>query len=88
MIDATDGNAARATLENAGIEVLGVRETVTVRLAQNEPGQLGKLCGAMADAGVNIEALYSDHTGSLILVVDRPGAARDVARSWMAGRTR
>jgi hypothetical protein len=36
----------------------------------------------MAEAGVNIEALSSDHDHQLILVVDDPVRARQVARDW------
>jgi hypothetical protein len=39
----------------------------------------------MADAGVNIEVLYSDHDHRLILVVDDPAAGRVVSEAW--GRT-
>ena len=44
------------------------------RLKQDVPGQLGLLTRRMAEAGVNIEVLYSDHDHQLILVVD------DIAR--------
>jgi hypothetical protein len=36
----------------------------------------------MAEAGVNIEVLYSDHEHQLILVVDDPVAGRAVADRW------
>jgi hypothetical protein len=36
----------------------------------------------MADAGVNIEVLYSDHDHRLILVVDDLAAARKVSEAW------
>jgi hypothetical protein len=36
----------------------------------------------MANAGVNIEVLYSDHSGNLILVAGDPDAARRVADCW------
>ena len=77
-----DGAAARAALESAGLHVLGVREVVTTRLRQDVPGQLGGLTRRMADAGVNIEVLYSDHDHRLILVVDDVERARAVARAW------
>jgi hypothetical protein len=80
-----DGAAARAALESAGIRVLAVRDVVTVRLRQAEPGQLGRIARRMADAGVNIEAQYSDHDHRLILVVDRPDAALRVAEAWARG---
>lgn len=79
-----DGAAARRALEAAGIRVLQAREVVAVRLKQAIPGQLGMLTRRMADAGVNIEVLYSDHDHRLILVVDDPAAARRVADAWAA----
>lgn len=66
-----DGEAARAALERAGIHVGRVRDVVNVRLRQDQPGQLGATARRMADAGVNIEVVYSDHDHQLVLVVDR-----------------
>jgi hypothetical protein len=63
-----DGTAASNALEAAGITVLEEREVLVQRLNQSQPGQLGKITRRMAEAGVNIEVLYSDH--QLILVVD------------------
>ena len=40
----------------------------------------------MADAGVNIETLYSDHQNQLILVVDNPARGRAVSEAWMRER--
>ena len=76
------GDAARRALASAGIEVLAVREVLVQRLRQDEPGQLGKICRAMADAGVNIEVLYSDHQNQLILVVDDLETGRTVSAKW------
>jgi hypothetical protein len=77
-----DGAAARQALEAAGIRVIEERDVVVQRLAQDMPGQLGMLTRRMADADVNIEALYSDHGHRLILVVDDPSAAAAVAAAW------
>jgi hypothetical protein len=77
-----DGTAARRALEAVGITVLAEREVVVQRLRQDEPGQLGKICHRMADAGVNIEVLYSDHEHQLILVVDDVPTARRVSEDW------
>ncbi len=77
-----DGEAARRALEGAGIRVVAVREVLTQRLRQDQPGQLGKLCRRMADVGVNIEVLYSDHEHRLILVVDDPEKGRAVSEAW------
>lgn len=74
-----DGEAARAALERAGIEVLGVEAVVMLRIDQETPGQLGAVARRMADAGVNILTQYSDHANRLVLVVDKPAAAERVA---------
>ena len=79
-----DGAAARAALEAAGIHVAAVRDVLVQRLDQARPGQLGSLTRRMADAGVNIEVLYSDHDNRLILVVDDIARGRAVAEAWMA----
>ncbi len=77
-----DGSAARKALGAAGIRVLAVRDVLTQRLDQAEPGQLGKITRRMAEAGVNIEVLYSDHDHQLILVVDNMVKGREVSQAW------
>ncbi|HEX7048518.1 MAG TPA: amino acid-binding ACT domain-containing protein [Gammaproteobacteria bacterium] len=77
-----DGVAASRALQDAGIDVLGVRDVILTRLKQDTPGQLGALTRRMAEAGVNIEVLYSDHTGNLVLVVDDINAAQTVSDAW------
>lgn len=77
-----DGNAAREVLEREGIHVVSIRDVVVQKLRQDEPGQLGKLCRAMANAGVNIEVQYSDHSNQLILVADNIEKARQVSAQW------
>lgn len=78
----TDGTAARQALEAAGIQVLEDREVLVQKLKQDVPGQLGLLTRRMAEAGVNIEVLYSDHDHQLILVVDNPERGREVSERW------
>ena len=77
-----DGVAARKALETAGITVLREREVLVQRLNQALPGQLGKITRRMAEAGVNIEVLYSDHDHQLILVVDDLEKGRAVSEAW------
>jgi hypothetical protein len=81
-----DGDAARHALEAAGIRVTCMREVVTQRLDQSVPGQLGQLTRRMAEDGINIEVLYSDHDHRLILVVDDVARGRAVAKAWMRER--
>src|SRR5258708_2645164 len=77
-----DGTAARKALEAAGIRVVAERDVVVQRLKQAVPGQLGLLTRRMAEAGVNIEVLYSDHNHQLILVVDDVVRGREVSEAW------
>ncbi len=77
-----DAKSARAALEAKGITVLDDREVLVQRLRQDVPGQLGKISRRMAEAGVNIEAIYSDHQNQLILVVDDLEKGRAVSERW------
>ncbi len=77
-----DGTAARHALEAAGIRVVAEREVLVQRLKQDVPGQLGLLTRRMAEAGVNIEVLYSDHNHQLILVVDDITRGTAVSKGW------
>ncbi|MGH9836856.1 MAG: amino acid-binding ACT domain-containing protein [Blastocatellia bacterium] len=78
-----DGAAARQALEAAGIRVLEEREALVQRLQQDVPGQLGLLTRRMAEAGVKIEVLYSDHNHQMILVVDDLARGRAVSEAWI-----
>ena len=81
-----DGAGARRALDAAGIQVVAEREVLVQRLNQDQPGQLGAIARRMADAGVNIEVMYSDHDHQLILVVDDLVAGRKVSEAWMRER--
>jgi hypothetical protein len=77
-----DSVAARKALGENGINVLDEREVLVQRLRQDQPGQLGKISRLMAEAGVNIVAMYSDHQNQLILVVDDFEKGRIVSEKW------
>ncbi len=77
-----DATSARQALADKGIEVLADREVLVQKLKQDQPGQLGKLSRLMAEAGVNIELLYSDHQNQLILIVDDLEKGRAVSEAW------
>ena len=64
------------------LKVGAVKPVLVQRLKQDEPGQLGKIARAMANAGINIEVVYSDHQNQLMLVVDNPEKGAIVSRSW------
>lgn len=77
-----DGDAARSVLEAAGITVEACRDALVQRLDQARPGQLGAFTRRMADAGVDIEVLYSDHDNQLVVVVDDPQTGSTVSEAW------
>lgn len=79
----SDAPSARAALEAEGIAVVAEREVLLQRLDQAKPGQLGALTRRMAQAGVDIEVLYSDHAHRLVLVVDDFEQGRAVSAAWM-----
>jgi hypothetical protein len=81
-----DGEAARRALVAAGIAVHAVKHVLVQRLRQDVPGQLGLIGRKMAEAGVNIEVMYSDHDHQLILVVDDPLKGRAVSDAWERDR--
>ncbi|HSO73309.1 MAG TPA: amino acid-binding ACT domain-containing protein [Blastocatellia bacterium] len=80
-----DTVAARKALEENGMSVLEDREVLVQRLNQDQPGQLGKISRMMAEAGVNIEVIYSDHQNQLILVVDDFEKGQAVSEMWKRG---
>jgi len=80
-----DTTAARKALEEKGIEVIDDRKVLVQKLNQDQPGQLGKISRMMADAGVNIEVIYSDHQNQLILVVDDFDKGQAVSEMWQRG---
>ena len=81
-----DGHRASDVLEQTGIQVARCREVLVQRLDQERPGQLGAFCRALADSGVNIEVLYSDHDHQLVVAVDDHYAGQAVSDAWTADR--
>lgn len=78
-----DAELARSALNRAGIELMAIREVLVQRLRQEVPGQVGAVCGRLAEAGVN-ETMYGDHDNQLILVVDDHRVGRRVRDAWTA----
>ena len=77
-----NGTKAQQIAEAAGFKVLANREVLVQSLKQAEPGQLGKISREMAEAGVCIQVMYSDHDHQLILVVDDAIKGRTVSEAW------
>ena len=82
LVSDADGDRAAVALRDVSIEVATIRDVLVQRLRQDVPGQLGALTRRMAEAGVNIEVLYSDHDNQLILVVDDTEKGHTVSRQW------
>ncbi|HLL20667.1 MAG TPA: OsmC family protein [Kofleriaceae bacterium] len=84
-----DDAAAIARLRADGVNVIAVHAVVTLVLDQDTPGQLGAAARAMATSGgaargIDMSCVYSDHDNQLVLVVDDPVRASDVAAAWNA----
>ena len=64
-----NGSAERAVtaLEEAGMGVADKREVLVVDIA-DRPGSLGEMARELADAGVNIELLYTTFGGVRIVI--------------------
>ena len=63
-----DAVTARRALEDAGMGVADSREALVVDI-EDRPGTLGALARDLADAGVNIELLYSTFGGVRVAIV-------------------
>lgn len=77
-----DGQRARVAAQEAGLEVCAVREVLICKLDQERPGELGRIAGALGEAGVNIVTMYSDHDNQLILVLDDVTKGAEVTKAW------
>jgi len=71
-----DGAAASAALEDAGMGVADEREVLVIDL-EDRPGTLGEVAGRLAEAGVNIELVYTTFGGvRLVIATDDLDSAR------------
>ena len=73
-----DGTAARAALEGAGLTVESESEAIVSDLAGdvNPPGTIGRMARAVADAGVNMRAVYLATNDRAVAVTDDNDKAR------------
>jgi hypothetical protein len=76
-----DGNHASQALATAGFTATP-RLVLVRQLHQDQPGQLGAIARRIADAGINIEVMYSDHDHHLVLVVDDEPNAAAATTQW------
>ena len=64
-----DGDSAQAALEAAGQTVQGMRDVLVVEL-EDKPGEFGRICRQVADAGVNIDLVYAASQTRLVIGAD------------------
>jgi hypothetical protein len=75
-----DSAGTEAALEDAGMGVAGSQEALVVNV-EDRPGTLGQLARELADAGVNIELIYSTFSGVRVAIVtDDLASARAALR--------
>lgn len=74
-----DGEEAAETLSVNGFKLMAVRAVLAATL-EDKPGELGRYCRRLADAGVDISAAYVGRRGGgeteLIIAVDDLEAAK------------
>jgi hypothetical protein len=70
-----DRPAARRALEEAGLEVRSERPVLILDI-EDRPGEFGRICRRMADAGVNIDLAYLATNTRLVVGADDPDKAR------------
>jgi hypothetical protein len=73
-----DADAARSAFAGAGIEVAREADALLIEIGGGEdrPGTLGRVARKLADAGVNIEALYLAHHERDVVVTSDNETAR------------
>jgi hypothetical protein len=64
-----DGEGAKAALEAVGQTVQSMRDVFVVEI-ENKPGEFGRICRLIADAGVNIDLAYLAAETRVVLGVD------------------
>jgi hypothetical protein len=75
LVDQAD--EALRVLTEAGVEVRAARQVAVVPLP-DEPGELGRACRTLADAGVNIEQAYIAAGSKLVVVCDDVDRAKEL----------
>jgi len=70
-----DADGARRALEGAGFHVHGDRDILTLDI-EDRPGEFGKICRKISNAGVNIDLAYIASNTRLVLGADDLEKAR------------
>lgn len=74
-----DAAKARQALEGAGIKVEGEADPIVseVKSSADKPGELGRMARAIADAGVNVQAMYlATHDRGVLVTSDNAKARK------------
>ena len=61
-----DGEGAQAALEAAGQTVQEMRDVLVIDI-EDKPGEFGKICRQIADAGVNVDLAYAASQTRMVL---------------------
>ncbi len=70
-----DAAAARRALEGAGLEVHGERQVLVLDI-EDRPGETGRVCRRIANAGVNVDLIYEATKTRIVIGADDLGKAR------------
>lgn len=74
-----DARSARLALEAAGLEVVGEREVVVVRI-EDRSGAAAEVFGRLAGAGLNVRYTYVASGHRVVIAADEPGRALEVLK--------
>ena len=72
-----DGPTARRALEEAGLEVRSERQVLILDV-EDRPGEFGRICRRIANAGINIDLVYLATNTRLVVGADDLDKARTV----------
>ncbi len=72
-----DAGAARQAIEGAGHQVREERDVILADM-EDRPGEVGRATRRFADAGVNLDLIYTNNRGQLVLGADDIQKARSV----------
>jgi hypothetical protein len=75
VLAADAGQATRALIDH-GFEILGERQVLAIHV-DNRPGEGGRLLRLAADAGVNLDLVYTTLDGRIVLGSDNLAALRE-----------
>ena len=70
-----DGEGAQAVLEAAGQAVQEMRDALVIDI-EDKPGEFGRICRQIADAGVNVNLSYAATRTRMVLGADDLDKAR------------